>query len=184
MFERPRIESSDESRLSPWVTLVENRVAVPGQAAQTYHSFRQNDYVAILAVTSDERIPLVEQFRPALRRESLELPGGLLEAGESPRSCAARELAEEVGFQASEASLVHLGTWDADSGRLQNSIHAFFVNAVDPVADGRWKPEPHVNRQLVSFQWLRDALRGGSFRHALHVAVLGMAIAGGHLKLE
>ena len=61
----------------------------------------------VLAVTPDEEIYMVRQFRYAFGRELWELPAGKLEAGEDPFEAAKRELAEECGVTADE--YVHLG---------------------------------------------------------------------------
>ncbi len=57
------------TRLSPYVTLVAREVQVAGRA-EIFHSLEQADYVTVLAITNDGRIPLVRQFRPALGREA------------------------------------------------------------------------------------------------------------------
>lgn len=56
--------------------------------------------VAILALTTDERMIFVRQYRKALERQTWEIPAGKLEPGEDPLSAAQRELLEETGYTA------------------------------------------------------------------------------------
>lgn len=56
------------------------------------------DWVNVIAVTGDERVVLLRQFRPGTNRVCLEIPGGMIEPGEDPCAAAARELAEETGY--------------------------------------------------------------------------------------
>jgi 8-oxo-dGDP phosphatase len=59
--------------------------------------------VAIAAVDEDDRVVLVNQYRPALRARLDELPAGLLDVdGEAPLASARRELAEEASLQAAD----------------------------------------------------------------------------------
>ncbi|KAB7708851.1 NUDIX domain-containing protein [Bacillus aerolatus] len=54
--------------------------------------------VAILALTNEGKIVLVEQYRKALERSIVEIPAGKLEKGEGPEATARRELEEETGY--------------------------------------------------------------------------------------
>ena len=56
------------------------------------------DWVNVIAMTGDDRIVLVRQFRVGTREVCLEIPGGMIEPGEDPCAAAARELAEETGY--------------------------------------------------------------------------------------
>lgn len=171
---RPTVRT-DLTALSPWVTLAAHAVtAVPGGTTEVYHSLRQADYVSILAITPDGRIPVVRQFRPAVDDYSLELPGGLLERGEAPEDCARRELAEEAGL--SVRDLHPLGTLLPDTGRLGNRLWGYFASA-DPIPG--WEPEPGVSCRLVDRAGFLDDVRHARFGHALHVALVGIAVLRG-----
>ncbi|WP_102274681.1 NUDIX hydrolase [Cytobacillus massiliigabonensis] len=58
--------------------------------------------VAILALTDDDKIIMVEQYRKALEKTIIEIPAGKLEHGEDPVACAKRELEEETGYGCKE----------------------------------------------------------------------------------
>ncbi len=56
--------------------------------------------VAILAVTDNDEIILVEQFREPLQQSIIETPAGLVDVGENAIAAAHRELQEETGYRA------------------------------------------------------------------------------------
>ena len=132
----PRISSTKRTRLSPWVTILENRViARDGDAEEIHHAVEVADYVSVLAIASDGRIQLVRQFRQAVNRFTLEFPGGLVDAGENPEQCAVRELAEETGLQAGK--VMSLGSFLPESGRLANRMWGFVTTGATPVSGWR-----------------------------------------------
>lgn len=60
--------------------------------------------VAVVPVLDDGRVVLVRQYRLPLQRVMLEFPAGKIDPGESTRTCALRELAEETGYRATEVA--------------------------------------------------------------------------------
>ncbi|MBA2461873.1 MAG: NUDIX hydrolase [Actinobacteria bacterium] len=91
--------------------------------------------VTILPLDAEGRIVLIRQFREAARKELLELPAGMLEAGEAPLQAAQRELAEETGL--------HGGDWrqlrviQPSPGILREPVTIF-------VAEGLEEGEPEL----------------------------------------
>jgi 8-oxo-dGTP pyrophosphatase MutT (NUDIX family) len=175
----PRVLAESETSLSPWVTLVARTIEDAEKKPQTYHSFNLADYVAIFAVTSDGKIPCVRQYRPARKEITLEFPAGMLEKGEEPHVTAMRELFEETGFRSSENPIL-LSRLNADTGRLSNDLWCFFSSNVR--ADEPWKREASVERVVLSKPELFEALRDGSFRNAMHMALLASALITGHFE--
>jgi len=168
----PAVRERKLSVLSPWVKVMARTVDFGGGRVETYHAIDQADYIAIVAVTPDFRIPLVRQYRPALERFTCELPAGMVDAGESPAETCARELREETGLIARR---IHaLGTHAADSARLGNAIHSFLVETEDaqPIAP----PESGITVELVSFERLRMLILAGEFDLQFHVAAVGLAL--------
>lgn len=175
-IEYPRIVSTSRTRISPWVTMVEK--AVQFEAEETphrYHCLSQADYIAILAMTADGQIPLVRQYRPCVEAFTWEFPAGTVEDGETPEEAARRELREETGLRAE--SLLNLGCFYPDTGRLDLDSHAFFARAVVPGGDGNSHGE--LETKLVSVAELHEMMRRMEFRHQLHWAVYAAAIVHG-----
>ena len=161
--------------LSPWVTLLTRTVLKPDSEPQIFHSLGLPDYVSVLAVTPDGNIPMVRQYRPAVQRITIELPGGLNDVLEAPAEAAVRELYEETGFRALSEPLL-LGSLIPDTGRLENRLWCYFVTATP---DSGWVPEVGVERVIYTRDQLRSNVLNGTFDHALHVALIGLALIRG-----
>jgi ADP-ribose diphosphatase len=76
--------------------------------------------VAILAITEDQQIILVRQYRYAVDGSLLEIPAGTREPNESPVQTAARELIEETGYRATE--IQELRTYYSSAGYSDERI--------------------------------------------------------------
>jgi ADP-ribose pyrophosphatase len=146
---------------------------------EPWYSLRIADYCAIVAITNEERVLVVRQYRPAVEQYTLELPAGLLDSGEDPEVAARRELLEETGYEAGEMEA--LGTMDPDTGRLGNRIWNFIATDLRRV-EGR-TPEQGVEVMEYSLPELARAIAEGEFKHALHVAPLVVAAMRGKLTL-
>lgn len=172
-----RIRNTSETVLSPWVRLVEREVEGSGpRTNRVYHSFRQHDYVTVLAETSAGEVALVDQYRAALERRILELPGGLVDSGNDPAASAAQELAEEAGLHAPDGLLL-MGTLAPDTGRLENRLWCFHARNAAPLAG--WQPEHDMTRVLMPKAEFKALVVAGRFEPALHVAVVGLALLNG-----
>jgi ADP-ribose pyrophosphatase len=164
---------------SPWLEVVAKEVELaPPRGRETFWAVRTHEYVAAVAVTSDGLIPLVRQFRPALEEELLELPSGSIEPGESPEEAIRRELLEEAGCEAGE--LVPLGRLTADSGRMETRQWAYFAPAARRVRDGPSGDED-LELRFVDPSELRRLIVGGELVQAIHLGIVGIALARGLL---
>lgn len=88
---------------------------------------------AAIVPLMNEKLLLVEQYRAAVGRKTLEIPAGTLEEGESPEECAKRELIEETGFQASKWDT--LTAYYPSPGYSSEIIHIFKASGLKSVSD-------------------------------------------------
>lgn len=174
----PKIIKCEETKLSPWFTVVSRLVQFnDGGELQEYHSLRQADYVCVLAETTDGRVPLVRQFRPAMETFTLELPAGLRDANEVPEQTALRELTEETGCKV-QGEMEFIGSYIPDTGRLENRLWGYHAVIADETVEG-WSPEAGVERLFVTKEEFKNLILNGGFSHALHLALISAAMLQG-----
>jgi ADP-ribose pyrophosphatase len=135
--------------------IVSRRFALPDGQAADFEVTDGPDTVAVLALTEDDQVVLVREFRPGPEELILELPGGLIDEGQTPEEAARRELLEETGY---EGEIAYVGSLLVDA-YASFSKHAFIATGCRKVtkpAEGELT-EP-VLMPLAEF---REHLRGG-----------------------
>lgn len=115
--------------------------------------------VGILAITADDEIVLVEQFRVPMQRQVIEVPAGLVAdeeeyIGESLAETARRELLEETGYRA--ATMVPLIASPTSAGMSSESIHLFHAKDLTRETDGGGIAEENITVHHVPLANLRQ----------------------------
>jgi len=107
---------------------VRDTVEYPNGKVIAHETITHPGAVVILPVSNDGGLLLVEQYRHSIASMLLEFPAGTLEAGEEPRLCAERELAEEAGFAANE--WISLGVLYPAPGFCDELQHLFLARGL------------------------------------------------------
>ncbi len=105
-------------------------VEQPDGSRKRYYWAELATAVVVTAV-QDGTVVFVEQYRPTIRHEQLELPAGIVEEGEAFTTAAERELREETGFTADSLSLM-AEVWVA-TGLLRHKRAYVFAEGLEPV---------------------------------------------------
>ncbi|ENQ3104421.1 ADP-ribose pyrophosphatase [Bacillus sp. 491mf] len=83
-----------------------DEVVLPNGETSKREIVKHPGAVAIIAITDDKKIVLVEQYRKAMEKALVEIPAGKLEQGEKPEVTAIRELEEETGYICDNMELI------------------------------------------------------------------------------
>lgn len=130
---------------------------------------------AVIPLVAPGEVLLVEQYRPGANRKMLEIPAGLLEAGEDPRECARRELEEEAAHRAGKLEL--LFSIYPSPGLFAEQMHIFLATELTPANDLKPDEDEDLTLHRMSLDELRTQLRVGNIKDAKTVAALGYLYA-------
>ena len=124
--------------------------------------------VAILAITDDSKVVVVEQYRPPVQKKVIELPAGLVgdtcdKKDESLLSAAKRELFEETGYEA--GSMCYLTEGPPSAGIVSEVVTFFKASKLKKVADGGGDDTEDITVHEVLIEdaevWLRSKMDQG-----------------------
>lgn len=163
-----------------WLAVREERLRLPGGAEiEAYHVLESPDWTAVVCLTEAGQVVMVEQYRRAVDRASLELPAGVLEDGEAPLAGARRELLEETGYAADD--WVELGRWAPEPGRHTNTAHLFFARRARRVAGQQLDESEELVVRLLDPADAVGLAETGGVVHAVHALALVLAARRGLL---
>ncbi len=150
------------------VTVLLDKAELPNGKIATREVVRHPGGVAILALSDDNMVTLVRQYRYPLEMELLELPAGKLDGdGESVETAAIRELGEETGLVAEK--LTYLGYILASPGFCDEALHMYLAQGL---SQGEVHPDEDefLNVSTMPFQELVDRIMSGEITDAKTVA--------------
>jgi 8-oxo-dGTP pyrophosphatase MutT (NUDIX family) len=128
------------------------------------------DWVQIVPVTPADEVVMVRQYRHGSSSLTLEIPGGLVDDGESPAAAALRECLEETGYAG--ATAVAMGSVNPNPALHAHRLHAFVATGVRPRAGIADTPTEQTEVVLIPRPELPKFLLDGTIDHALVAVTL------------
>lgn len=167
-----KILSRKERFLGHAINVSQAEIRLPDGRERQYDLVEHNDSVAIVPVDQDGKIYFVSQYRIGSESELLELPAGVLEAGETPLDCAKREIREEIGMAAKE--MKQLGGFYLAAGYANEYMTVFlatglYESPLDPDAD------EFLNLSTMTIPVAYAFARDGKFHDGKTLAALLLA---------
>jgi len=142
----------------------------PGGSVHRFYRIDSADWINVVALTPRGDLVMVRQFRHGSGEVTLEIPGGLVDPGETPAEAAARELLEETGYRARR--LERIGAVNPNPALFGNRVHTFLARDVERVAEVANDGTEETSVEIVPRADLPRLIREGAIDHALVVAGL------------
>ncbi|EGQ3846859.1 NUDIX hydrolase [Staphylococcus pseudintermedius] len=145
------------------IEVEKHKVSLPNNETAYREVVKHNGAVAICALTPDQQVILVKQYRKALEQELLEIPAGKLELGEDRESAAMRELEEETGYKAKKLTLI--GEVYGTPGFSNEKISVYFA---DNLVEGKVNldEDEFVEKVLYSLDDVKKAVEARTIEDA------------------
>ena len=131
-----------------------------------FYTLQTNDFVSIFAINKKNKILLVKQYRPALKKFTLEFPSGHVEKNEKPNQSAKKELLEETGYEAKKIKL--LKTIYHDTARLNNKLFFYHAKNIQKIQS----PENGIKLIELNYKELFKAYEKNQLNSSMSLAML------------
>ena len=126
------------------------------------------DWVNVIPLTSDEKVILVKQFRFGTKDFCLEIPGGMIDEGDTPSQAASRELLEETGYAGEEPIL--LGIVHPNPAIHTNRCYTYLVRNVTFTNPPQQDSTEDIEVKIVPLVKIPRLIHDGQITHALVIA--------------
>lgn len=178
MTQQPHWEIVDRRLVadrSPYAMVFDEDVRLPdGELIANWLRVELPPFVIVFAVTDDEHVAFVRQYRQAIRGFTFELPSGHIEADEKAIDAAYRELLEETGLRS--ANWQYLGKYVMDANRECGWAHVFLARDAHQVTSAKPGDLGEWSVHFTPLDEVRNRYAAGEYISAPTALTVGMAL--------
>ncbi|MGE5520370.1 MAG: NUDIX hydrolase [Candidatus Dadabacteria bacterium] len=170
-----KVLESEYLHKEPWLTVRKDKCELPnGKVVPSFYVNEYPDWVNALAFTKDGKVIMVRQYRHGIGEEGIELPGGVVDDGETWQHAMERELMEETGYQFEK--LEYLGKISANPSTTNNLMHMFLATGGEKVAEQSLDHLEELEVDFITLDELKDLVKQNKIVQSLHVNCIMYAL--------
>jgi ADP-ribose pyrophosphatase len=137
--------------------------------------FEFRNWAVVIALTKEQDVVLIRQYRHGVQSVLWEFPGGVVEDGEDPIDGVRRELLEETGYSVS--NLIEVGRYFPNPALQTNSMYCYLAFDAEKVSEQNLDDSEEIEVHLIPLTELIAMTKRGEFSHALQIAGLFHVLA-------
>lgn len=145
-----------------------------GTIINNYYVFEFPEWATAFPVTAEGKIVLTKQYRHALNEVGIELPGGVVEKGESFEDGIKRELLEETGYEFDE--IKPLGVISANPSTNTNLMHMFLATGGRKIKEQALDYNEEIEILELSFDELMQLIDENKIMQSMHLSTIYYAL--------
>ena len=145
-----------------------------GKIVDPYFVVELPTSVVAMAITAENEVIMINQYRHPLGENLLELPGGFIDEGEIPHQAVERELLEETGYSFDHVH--YLGMTAANPGVLNNVTHMFVATGGKKTADQKLDANEEIEVVFLTIDELKQLVRENKIVQSMHISCILYAL--------
>ncbi|MBX2924307.1 MAG: NUDIX hydrolase [Chitinophagaceae bacterium] len=169
--------SSEYLYKATWFTIRKERCETPdGKIVDPYYVYEFPTWVTAVALTEDNKVVMVRQYRHALGETIFEIPGGCVDDTDTSLEAAIeRELLEETGY--SFSSFEYLGKISPNPSTNTNYMHMFLAKGGKKTSEQQLDHNEEIDVYLFSIDELKQMMKENRIVQSLHATCIFYAFS-------
>ena len=135
-----------------------------------FYVIESPDWVNIAAVTEDDNLVFIRQFRHGISGSTLEIPGGMVDDGEEPVISAKRELLEETGYDSDE--FIEIGMVHPNPAIFNNVCYTFLAKSAKKISEPVFEGSEDIATILHPISDIKKLIKTGQITHSIVINAL------------
>ncbi len=150
-------------------------IKADGKIVDPYYIMEYPEWATGFALTKDNKILLVKQYRHALGEVGIELPGGCVDANDvSLEAAIRREFLEETGYVFEQVD--YLGKTSANPSTNSNILHMFLMAGGEKIQGQELDHNEEIEVLTYTFEEFQNLLDENRIMQSMHITCIYYAL--------